>query len=122
MKYCERCGNELHDEAVFCPKCGCAVRYEKPQWKDDPSARVNVCALVGFILSLTSVIFIVNIFGILSVAGLVNSIIGLVNCEKKKQRGKGFAIAGVAVGAIFLIIGIITWVYIILDYRYSLIY
>ena len=25
MKYCVKCGNELHDEAVICPKCGCAV-------------------------------------------------------------------------------------------------
>lgn len=25
MKYCEKCGNQLLDEAVMCPKCGCAV-------------------------------------------------------------------------------------------------
>lgn len=25
MKYCSKCGNELLDEAVVCPKCGCAV-------------------------------------------------------------------------------------------------
>lgn len=25
MKYCSKCGNELVDEAVICPKCGCAV-------------------------------------------------------------------------------------------------
>lgn len=25
MKYCEHCGNQLVDEAVVCPKCGCAV-------------------------------------------------------------------------------------------------
>ena len=25
MKFCSKCGNELHDEAVICPKCGCAV-------------------------------------------------------------------------------------------------
>ena len=25
MKYCTKCGNELMDEAVFCPKCGCSV-------------------------------------------------------------------------------------------------
>lgn len=25
MKYCSKCGNELHDEAVICPKCGCPV-------------------------------------------------------------------------------------------------
>lgn len=25
MKYCSKCGNELMDEAVICPKCGCAT-------------------------------------------------------------------------------------------------
>ncbi|MBQ9888681.1 MAG: NINE protein [Bacteroidales bacterium] len=25
MKFCTKCGAELHDEAVICPKCGCAV-------------------------------------------------------------------------------------------------
>lgn len=25
MKYCSSCGSELKDEAVICPKCGCAV-------------------------------------------------------------------------------------------------
>ena len=88
MKYCEKCGNELFDEAVICPKCGCAVRYEKPQKTGEPSARINVCALVGFILSLVSVISIFNVLGFLAIAGFVNSVIGLVNCTKKKQRGK----------------------------------
>ena len=25
MKYCSKCGSEIADEAVVCPKCGCAV-------------------------------------------------------------------------------------------------
>lgn len=25
MKYCSQCGTQLVDEAVVCPKCGCAV-------------------------------------------------------------------------------------------------
>ncbi|MDY5820066.1 MAG: hypothetical protein SPJ70_02005 [Candidatus Borkfalkiaceae bacterium] len=25
MKYCVKCGAELCDEAVVCPKCGCMV-------------------------------------------------------------------------------------------------
>ncbi len=24
MKYCQKCGNELNDDAMFCPKCGTA--------------------------------------------------------------------------------------------------
>ncbi len=25
MKYCNKCGNQLLDEAVMCPRCGCSV-------------------------------------------------------------------------------------------------
>lgn len=32
MKYCNMCGNELFDEAVICPKCGCpAPNMEMPK-------------------------------------------------------------------------------------------
>lgn len=108
MKYCEKCGNELLDEAVICPKCGCAVR-DMPQRQEEVPARLSVCALVGFILSLVSVIFFVNPFGLLAVAGFVNSVIGLVHCNKKKLRGRGFAIAGIVVGAIFTVVGCFAW-------------
>lgn len=30
MKYCTKCGNELFDEAVMCPKCGCVAEAPKP--------------------------------------------------------------------------------------------
>ena len=26
MKYCEKCGKEIHDEAVVCPSCGCSTQ------------------------------------------------------------------------------------------------
>ena len=26
MKFCEKCGQELLDEAILCPGCGCAVK------------------------------------------------------------------------------------------------
>ena len=26
MKYCTKCGNEIMEEAVICPKCGCATK------------------------------------------------------------------------------------------------
>ena len=29
MKYCEKCGAEMHDEAVICVKCGCEVKNRK---------------------------------------------------------------------------------------------
>ena len=29
-KYCTYCGNELMDQAAFCPKCGCPVQGAQP--------------------------------------------------------------------------------------------
>lgn len=29
MKFCEKCGKEIADEAVICPGCGCAVAGKK---------------------------------------------------------------------------------------------
>ena len=29
MKYCAKCGNELMNDAVVCPKCGCSADFEK---------------------------------------------------------------------------------------------
>ncbi len=28
MKYCSKCGNEVLDEAVVCPKCGCSINAQ----------------------------------------------------------------------------------------------
>ena len=30
MKYCSHCGEQLYDNAVICPKCGCATGYVEP--------------------------------------------------------------------------------------------
>lgn len=29
MKYCAKCGNELMNDGVVCPKCGCSADFEK---------------------------------------------------------------------------------------------
>lgn len=109
MKYCTHCGAELIDEAVLCTKCGC--------WTDNPmmttalkKARINVCALVGFILSMVSIFFFINILGLLALAGMIVSIVGLAQTVKNsEQRGKGLAIAGTVVGACSFLFGFMIW-------------
>lgn len=29
MKFCQKCGKEIVDEAIICPGCGCAIAGEK---------------------------------------------------------------------------------------------
>ena len=54
MKYCAKCGNELLDEAVVCPKCGCAVEGVKnPVTAGNPSGLktvANVFMIIGCVV------------------------------------------------------------------------
>ncbi len=34
MKFCQKCGKEIVDEAVICPGCGCAVAQEQANAKN----------------------------------------------------------------------------------------
>lgn len=46
MKYCEKCGNQLMDEAVLCPKCGCpAGKSQKEQATDEKAKTTGVATL-----------------------------------------------------------------------------
>ena len=84
MKYCSKCGAELYDEAVICPKCGCAVE----EIKKEEETKKNTIAIVGFILSF-----------FFAVAGLVLGIIGLIQ-SKKTNDGKALSIAAIAISAV----------------------
>jgi len=56
MKYCEKCGNQLFDEAVMCPKCGCAVAPKKPtkqqkeQAKNQAKGAILIIAAIAIIV------------------------------------------------------------------------
>lgn len=50
MKFCEKCGKELLDEAVICPGCGCAVepKIEKKEISyDDCVKSAGVFDVIG---------------------------------------------------------------------------
>ncbi len=61
-------------------------------------------AITGFVLSCVSIFFYVIGLGI---AGLIVSIVGVSHCAKKRERGKGLAIAGIAIGAFTTLLFII---------------
>ena len=81
--------------------------------------RMNVLALIGFALSVLGLLFgastwIGLIFIILiSVAGLVCSSLGLVQC-KRGANGKGFAIAGIVLGAVGIVVNVALMIVLIL--------
>ena len=57
MKYCEKCGNQLLDEAIMCPKCGCAVAGKQPtkeqneQAKNQAKGAIMIIAGIGIIIA-----------------------------------------------------------------------
>ncbi|MCS7337211.1 MAG: DUF4190 domain-containing protein [Verrucomicrobiae bacterium] len=67
--------------------------------------RTSPMALAGFICSLLGVLCC----GVLSLPGLIFAIIGLVETRKRPQQfsGEGWAIAGIVLGIVGLLIGIL---------------
>lgn len=88
MKYCQKCGKELVDEAVVCVHCGCSVQPNAVV-NGTPDAPSIGMAILGFFIPL---------------AGLI---IYLVNKDNKplmaKSAGKG-ALIGVIVSIVFSIL------------------
>ena len=55
MKYCTRCGNELLDDAVICPKCGCAVEGMRNPEAVNNRSGLQTAAKIFMILGCISV-------------------------------------------------------------------
>lgn len=68
--------------------------------------KINSLCLSGFIVSMVSLL--INFAGLVGMTGMVLSIVGLNNLNEYKETGKGMAIAGIVVGAIGVIYGVIT--------------
>ena len=67
--------------------------------KSEPAVKTNGFCQAGFVLSLIGLF----VCGITSLFGLIFSIVGLITAGKKKQDGKGKAIAGIVMSVIMLI-------------------
>ncbi len=48
MKFCSHCGNELDDEAIVCPNCGCPCDGGAPNDKSEP---IHMATKVFLVLS-----------------------------------------------------------------------
>lgn len=101
MKFCEKCGKELMDEAVMCPSCGCAVEngQSKNQAPENADAKSNWDSIKRTKVA-TAFAFLCPI------VGLILGIIGLVKSEQEdvKKRYRGAIILSVAVWIVSIII------------------
>lgn len=105
--YCKTCGKEVNDQAVICPHCGCQlVAIVEPEKTEPAKKKINVLCIVGFVLFFVSLLL--ALYGTVAIAGLVLSIIGLVQANKNGERLKGLGIAGICVAAGSLIYTVYT--------------
>ena len=84
-------------------------QYQEPVQQmtfDEQSGKKNGFCIAGFVLALLSFITA----GITSLFGLILSIVGLISASKKNQKGKGMAIAGIIISALFIIVACIFFI------------
>lgn len=116
--YCSNCGTQNTDGVSFCSTCGAPLL--QPVQEVQPiqesvqqpiiqtvylKPKTNKLSLVGFILSLCGLIT----FCLSCIPGLICSIIGLIQCSKKKENGKGYAITGIIISSILIFLCIGFW-------------
>lgn len=83
--YCTKCGNEINDNAVICPNCGCSteIKNEVTAISENPTTTTNVleneekstlatCALAFAFL--------------MPIVGLICGIVGIVKYQSKELK------------------------------------
>ncbi len=91
--FCKNCGKEINDRAAFCAYCGVPTSHDESSQQTEAT---NVLAIIGFIFSF-----------FIPIVGIVCSIIGYNETIKHNESGRGLALAGIVISAIFMAIGVI---------------
>lgn len=117
--FCNKCGTQIPDGQTVCPNCGTDNAqsagnngyqpYAQPQQQiivTAPVQQSNGCATAGFVLSLIGLLLFSFTF-IFPILGVILSIVGIVKASKVNGTGRGLAIAGLIIGIIAFIPGIL---------------
>ena len=90
--------------------------YPPPQQDCAPSANYNGLSIAGFSLSCAAIISNILLFGLPGIVGLILSIVGLCQCNKRSEKGRGLAIAGIVIGAVLTLLMIFVYAGLILAF------
>ena len=112
--YCVNCGKEIPEGVSFCPECG-SQQVSRDEGYTPPvsqetvkKTRYNTLCVIGFIVSMVSLLL--NFWGIVGIAGLVLSVLGLKSCEEKNENGRSFAIGGIVAGCFSILYAVLVLV------------
>ena len=109
--YCKHCGHEVNEKAIICPNCGIATdNYTAVSKPAASQTKFNGLALAGMICAIAGIIGGDYLICLPSLVGLILSIVGMVKVKEYKS-GFGFALTGIIVGAISLLIWSIVWIF-----------
>lgn len=67
----------------------------------EQKAPYNKMCLIGLVISVISLFL--KFWGIVGIAGVIVSVLGLINCKATNEKGKVLAIVGIAIGAYSII-------------------
>ena len=111
--FCRNCGKEIKTEDVYCPYCGknqkelnqeqtqkYVYRPSQEERSSYKETKMNTMAIAGFVIALVSLFLSFWKGGVVGLAALILSIIAMRKIRENKEKGKGFAVAGIIIGAI----------------------
>ena len=100
--YCKNCGQQVNDNAVICPHCGCQIQSigQANNNADVSQQKTNTIAIVGFVLSF-----------IIALAGLICSIIGYNKAKNEGLNHKNLALAGIIISAVNMVLGFVLQIF-----------
>lgn len=95
MSYCSKCGNEILDEAVICPNCGCKIQEISKRHNNGMDIATLILGIIGFLTGWLGI-------GILfDVIAIILGLVALMKAKKHKAK-KGISTAGIIIAAISL--------------------
>lgn len=111
--FCRNCGKEIKTEDVYCPYCGknqkelnqeqtqkYVYRPSQEERSSYKETKMNTMAIASFVIALVSLFLSFWKGGVVGLAALILSIIAMRKIRENKEKGKGFAVAGIIIGAI----------------------
>ena len=95
MKFCQRCGAQLTDDAAFCPNCGSPAQRANDGYEVVPN-QTNGFAIAGLACSFFSPLL-----------GWIFGGIGLNRANRMNGSGRGMSIAAIVIASIMFVISMV---------------